>query len=70
MSEEPAEVRRARGQALIDMAREDLDLFGVEELKERIALLEQEIERVRVQLDRKHARRAAADALFGSRPQD
>ena len=67
MSEEPAEVRRARGQLLIDLGREDLDLFGVEELRERIALLEAEIGRVRAQIDKKQAVRSAADALFGRR---
>ncbi len=64
MTEEPAEVRRTRGQCLIDMAREDLDLYGVEELGERIAALEMEIARARAQIDRKQATRAAADALF------
>jgi uncharacterized small protein (DUF1192 family) len=67
VSEEPAEARRARGQLLIDLSREDLDLFGIEELKERIALLEAEIGRVQAQLDKKQAGRAAADALFGRR---
>ena len=67
MSEEPAEARRLRGQLLIDLGREDLDLFGIEELKERIALLEAEIGRVQAQLDKKQASRAAADALFGRR---
>ena len=64
MAEEPVEVRRVRGQALIDMAREDLELFGESELEERIGLLEGEILRVRAQLDRKRSSRAAADALF------
>jgi uncharacterized small protein (DUF1192 family) len=64
VSEEPAEARRLRGQSIIDLAREDLDMFGVSELKERIELLEAEIERVRAQLARKEAGRAAADALF------
>jgi uncharacterized small protein (DUF1192 family) len=67
VSEEPAEARRVRGQLLIDFGREDLDLFGIEELKERIALLEVEIGRVQAQLDKKQASRAAADALFGRR---
>lgn len=62
--DEPAEPRRARGQALIDIGREDLDLFSVEDLDERIALLEAEIARSRAQLDRKRSGRAAADALF------
>jgi uncharacterized small protein (DUF1192 family) len=64
MSEEPAEARRVRGQSLIDLAREDLDLHAVGELQERIALLEAEILRTRAQMDRKQAGRAAAEALF------
>ncbi len=67
MAEEPAEARRARGQALADVAREDLDLLGVEELNARIALLESEIARARAQIARKQAGRAAADALFARR---
>ena len=64
MLEEPVEPRRARGAALNDLAREDLELYAVEELEDRIALLEAEIGRTRAQLDRKRAGRAAADALF------
>jgi uncharacterized small protein (DUF1192 family) len=64
MLDEPAEPRKARGFALIDLAKEDLDLFGTEELEERIGQLEAEIFRTRSQLDRKKAGRAAADALF------
>jgi uncharacterized small protein (DUF1192 family) len=64
MLEEPAEPRRARGAALIDLAKEDLELHGVEELEDRIALLQSEILRTRAQLDRKKAGREAADALF------
>ena len=67
MADEPAEVRRLRGQALIDAAREDLDLYGVGELEERIAALEAEIARARAQIDKKQATRAAADALFTRR---
>jgi uncharacterized small protein (DUF1192 family) len=67
MTDEPAEPRRGRGQALSEAAREDLDLFSVTELRERIAALEAEIVRVRAQIDRKQGSRAAADALF-SRP--
>ena len=43
MSEEPATIRPQSGQALRDAAREDLELYGVEELQERIAALEAEI---------------------------
>ena len=67
MADEPAEVRRPRGYALIEMAREDLDLFGIVELKERIADLEAEIARVRAHLEKKQAGRAAADAFFSKR---
>lgn len=65
--EEPAEVRIGRGQRLLEAVREDLDLFGVAELEERIEVLQSEIARVRAQIDRKRAGRAAADALFSSR---
>jgi uncharacterized small protein (DUF1192 family) len=67
MAEEPAEPRRLRGQALLDVTREDLELFGTEELEERIALLEAEIVRVRTQLTKKQSSRSAADALFSKR---
>jgi uncharacterized small protein (DUF1192 family) len=64
MVEDPAPPRRARGQALIDVTREDLDLYAVEELSERIELLRAEAVRTEAQLQRKQAGRAAADALF------
>lgn len=63
--EEPAEIRVGRGQRLAQAVLEDLELFGVSELEERIAVLEAEIARVRAQIERKRAGRAAADALFG-----
>ena len=62
--EEPAEVRIGRGQRLVEAVREDLELFGVAELEERIDVLQSEIARVQAQIDRKQAGRAAADALF------
>ena len=67
MAEEPAEVRRGRGQGLIDLAREDLELFGVAELTDRIEALQAEIERARAQIERKQAGRAAADAFFSKK---
>ena len=67
MIEDPAPPRAVRGAALFDLAREDLDLYAVEELKERIASLEAEIGRARTAMDRKQAGRAAADALFSSK---
>lgn len=65
--DEPAEIRVGRGQRLAEAVREDLELFGIGELEERIEILEAEIARARAQIDRKRAGRAAADALFGGR---
>ena len=45
--DEPALPRPARGAALIDIGREDLDLYAVEELQARIAALEVEVARTR-----------------------
>ena len=56
--------RKARGQTLAELTREDLELYGSDELKERIEALEAEIARVRGQLERKEKGRSAADALF------
>ena len=46
------------------LGREDLDPLSVEELQERIALLEAEIERSKVKMQRAVNHRASADALF------
>jgi uncharacterized small protein (DUF1192 family) len=54
-----------RGQRLAEAMREDLELFGVSELEERIEVLREEIVRVEAQIARKRSGRAAADALFG-----
>jgi uncharacterized small protein (DUF1192 family) len=62
--DEPADVRVGRGQRLAEAVKEDLELFGLEELDERIAVLQAEIARVQVQIDKKRSGRAAADALF------
>ena len=56
--------RPKRGQTLIELAREDLDLYAVEELQERIAALEAEIGRTREKLNRKQQALAAAQSLF------
>jgi uncharacterized small protein (DUF1192 family) len=66
--DEPAEVRVGRGQRLAEAVREDLELFGVGELEERLQTLRAEIARVEAQIERKRSGRAAADALFGSGP--
>jgi len=65
--DEPAEVRVGRGQRLIEAVRDDLELFGVAELEERLEVLAAETARVRAQIEKKKSGRAAADALF-SRP--
>ena len=66
--EEPAEVRIGRGQRLTEAVREDLELYGVAELEERIEMLRAEIARSQAQIEKKKATRQAADALFGSPP--
>lgn len=64
MFEDAAAPRRIRGQVVAELAREDLDLFGVEELDERIEALQAEIARVQAAKAKKQSGRAAADALF------
>jgi uncharacterized small protein (DUF1192 family) len=64
MLEEPATPRVARGVSLIEATREDLDLYAVGDLEERIETLQGEILRTRSALDRKKSGRAEADALF------
>ncbi len=41
-----------------------LDKLSVDELEERIALLGGEIERLKLEVDRKRASRGAADSIF------
>jgi uncharacterized small protein (DUF1192 family) len=67
MTDEPVEPRRQRGAALLELAREDLDLYAIADLEERIGVLEDEIIRTRAQIDRKRSGRDAADALFSRR---
>jgi uncharacterized small protein (DUF1192 family) len=66
--DEPAQPRQARGAIPASLAREDLDLYSVEELDHRVVVLETEIARVRAARERKLSGRAAADALFSRRP--
>lgn len=61
---EDLEPRAKRGVAVASLSREDLDLYAVEELNERIEALEAEIARVRAAIDSKNSRKSAADALF------
>ena len=64
MLDEPAEPRHARGQSLREALREDLEIYAVADLEERITELEREIARVKAQLEKKRAGRSAADAMF------
>ncbi len=69
MIEDVAEPRPMRGESLKALSRDDLELYGSEELSERIDRLKAEIARTEAQLQRKEAGRAAADALFSIRGQ-
>jgi uncharacterized small protein (DUF1192 family) len=64
MIDEPLGPRPSRGDAVTALGREDLEIYGVSELEERIEALEAEIARSRGQIDRKQATKSAADALF------
>jgi uncharacterized small protein (DUF1192 family) len=62
--DEPVQPRQARGWAVKELAREDLEVYGKGELEERIADLEAEIARTRAQITKNQSGRAAAEALF------
>lgn len=64
MTDEIVEPRRQRGALLVDLSREDLELYGRDELEERIEALKAEIARAERQLERKSSGLSAADALF------
>jgi uncharacterized small protein (DUF1192 family) len=52
------------GDPLVLLTRQDLDPLSVEELHERVAILEGEIGRVRAKIEGAVNHRASADALF------
>ncbi len=56
---------RPSGDAASLLAKEDLSPYSIDELGERIALLEAEIGRVTSHRAKVTAHRSAADALFG-----
>ena len=60
---------RPKGDAASLLAKEDLSPYSVDELDERVELLEAEIARVKAHRDKSSAHRAAADALFGRKPE-
>jgi uncharacterized small protein (DUF1192 family) len=64
MLDEPAGPRAQRGEALALALREDLELYGVSDLEERVEMLQAEIGRTRAQIERKKASKSAADAFF------
>jgi uncharacterized small protein (DUF1192 family) len=55
---------RRKDDLVAQLARQDLDPLSVEELHERIALLEAEIARSRTKISSAINHRASADALF------
>jgi uncharacterized small protein (DUF1192 family) len=55
---------RRKDDLMAQLARQDLDPLSVEELHERIELLEAEIARARNRIERAVNHRASADALF------
>ena len=68
--DEPAEMRVGRGQRLAEAVKEDLELFAVSDLEERIEILRAEIVRSEAQIARKRSSLSAADALFGPKSAD
>lgn len=64
MMDEPLGPRPGRGDALAALAREDLEIYGLSELEERIEALKAEIARSQRQIDKKQAGKSAADAFF------
>jgi len=52
------------GDPLVALTKQDLDPFSVEELHDRIAVLEAEIARAKARIDRAVNHRANAESLF------
>ncbi len=62
------EPRPRRGEALTTLESEDLDPYSIEDLQERIGALTAEISRAQTAIEKKQAKKSAADALFSFRP--
>ena len=61
---EEIEPRPQRGEPLRALSREDLDVYSIEDLEERIAAMDAEIGRARAAIEAKRSKKNAADALF------
>ncbi|GAW40756.1 hypothetical protein SH203_01156 [Brevundimonas sp. SH203] len=61
---EDLEPRPQRGEPLRALSREDLDVYSIEDLEQRIAALDDEIARARSAIEAKRSKKNAADALF------
>ncbi len=61
---EDLEPRPQRGEPLRALSREDLDVYSIEDLEERIAAMDAEIGRARAAIEAKRSKKNAADALF------
>ncbi|CAN5381639.1 hypothetical protein BH09PSE1_BH09PSE1_12840 [soil metagenome] len=68
MTFEDLEPRTGRGATVAALGKEDLDLYSVQELDERIEALNGEIERAKSAIKGKQAKKSAADALFNFGP--
>jgi uncharacterized small protein (DUF1192 family) len=55
---------RRKDDLVAQLAKQDLDPLSVEELSERIAMLEAEIDRTRTKISSAINHRASADSLF------
>lgn len=55
---------RRRDDALLILSRQDLDPFSIDELEERIAILQAEIARAKAHIDAASSTKASAEALF------
>lgn len=64
---EEDDLPRVRGDAASQLAKEPLDTYSQDELMERVALLEAEIDRVKAHHAKAASHRSLADALFKPR---
>lgn len=58
------EIEAPKGSLLAQLAKQDLALQGLEELQDRVALLEREISRAKAMQESKKGSRSDAEALF------